>query len=73
MKRMILLLYIKNPGKETITMNKPEEKKSNLENTRKDTAKKVYEKPEKVTEQKTVAGKSACGRRHSCGSLVYSM
>ena len=54
-------------------MNTPEEKKSNLENTRKDTAKKVYEKPEKVTEQETVAGKSACGRRHSCGSLVYSM
>jgi len=68
---MILLLYNKNPGKETITMNKPEEKKSNLVSALKDATKKVYEKPRKVAEQETVAGKSACGKApRICGALV---
>jgi len=52
-------------------MNKPEEKKSNLVSALKDATKKVYEKPRKVAEQETVAGKSACGKApRICGALV---
>lgn len=54
-------------------MNKPEEKNPDLVNPRKDESKKVYEKPKKIDEQETVAGKSACGRRHSCGALVKNI
>lgn len=32
--------------------------------------KKVYEKPEKVSEEEHVASKSACGRCGGCGELV---
>lgn len=32
--------------------------------------KKVYEKPEKVSEEEHVASKSACGQNAMCGELV---
>lgn len=32
--------------------------------------KKIYEKPEKISEEEHVASKSACGRNAMCGELV---